>query len=95
MKETYEDNYFIDAVDEFWREVTLNSSKNELSRFRLDWPISHIIQVRCSQIRSHDDNSVSKVDNATLSIRETTIVKNLQEQCDEFAGGFLDLDKGK
>lgn len=71
--------------------MTLNSTEDELSSFRLDWAISHVIQISCSQIRSHDDNGIPKVDDTALSVRETPIVEHLQEERDEFAGSLLNL----
>lgn len=69
----------------------LDSAHNQLSRLLLHRSFTHIIQVRRSQVRSHDDHRIPEVDDTALTVRQTTVVEDLQEKRDEFPSGFLDF----
>jgi len=82
---TYEDDNLVDTIDELWREVRLYGTHHKLPRVRSHTPFTHVVQIRCTEVAGHHDDRVAEVDDATLVIREATIVKNLKEQRDEFA----------
>ena len=90
---THEDDDLVDPVDEFWWEVGLNITHHKLPRLRPHRPVAHahIVEIRRPEVAGHHDDGVAKVDNTTLAICEAAIVKNLEEQHDEFARRLLDL----
>lgn len=69
----------------------MDGAHNEVPRLRPDGTFAHIIEVSSAQVGGHNDDRVPKVDDSALSVRETSIIQDLQEQCDEFSRGFLNL----
>jgi len=54
-------------------------------------PVARVVEIRRPEVAGHHDDGVAKVDDTTPAICEATIVKDLEEQHDEFARRLLDL----
>ena len=90
-QDTYEDDDVVDTVDEFGREVVADGAHDELPCCWLDGAFTHVVEERRTKVARHDDDRVAEVDDATLPVREATVVEDLQEESDKFPRGFLDL----
>ena len=84
---TYEDDDLDDTVDELRWEVSLDSAHNELPCLRSYRTFTHVVEVRRTKIRRHNNNRVPEVNDTAL-----TVIEDLQEQLYELAGCFLDFD---
>ena len=87
---TYEDDDLVDTVDEFRREVSLDSAHNELSCLRSYRTFTRVVEVRSTKIRRHNDNRVPEVNDTALTVGQTAVIEDLQEQLYELAGCFLE-----
>ena len=88
---THEDDDLVDTIDKLGREVPLYGTHNELPRVRSHGPLTHVVQIRCTEVAGHHDDRVTEVNDAALAVCEAAIVKDLKEQSDEFARRLLDL----
>jgi len=89
---TNENNDVVDSIDELRREMGLDGPHNKRSSFILDrGTLLKVVEVSCSQIGGHDDNCIPYVNNPALPICESAVIQDLQEEGDEFPGGFLYL----
>ena len=88
---TYEDDDLVDTVDELRWEVSLDSAHHELSCLRPYRTFTHLVEVRRTKIRRHNDNRVPEVNDTALTVGQTTVIEDLQEELDELAGRFLDF----
>ena len=52
---------------------------------------SEVLQLACSRVRCHDDHRVTEVHETTVTIRQSSLVENLQQQVEHVAVGFLYL----
>jgi hypothetical protein len=92
---TYEDNYLIDPVDEFRNKMATDGSHNKFfsgkwNRSRRLW---EFVEIRSSQVASHDDNTVSEVNHSAMTVSQSTIIENLKEQSDEFWSSLLNPER--
>jgi hypothetical protein len=76
---THEDDYFVDAVDEFGREVGSYGTHHKLPRLGSHRPFAHVVQIRRTKVASHHNDCIAEINHATLAICETTIIKDLEE----------------
>jgi hypothetical protein len=92
---TYEDNYFINPVDEFRNEMATDGTHNKFfsgkwNRSRRLW---ELVEIRSSQVASHDNNTVSEVNYSALTVSQSTIIENLKEQSDELPSSLLNPER--
>src|SRR5690606_29927696 len=68
----------VDTVQELRSETLLELRQNHFLHdlVRL---IRHALDVLRSQVRSHDDDGIAKVDRATLPISQTTVIEHLKQ----------------
>ena len=71
---TYKDDDLVDTVDELRWEVSLDSAHHELSCLRSYRTFTHLVEVRSTKIRRHNDNRVPEVNDTAL-----TVIEDLQE----------------
>ena len=71
--------------------MATDRAHDELARRGLDGAFAHVVEEGGAEVARHDDHGVPEVDHAALTICETTIVKDLQEQRHELPTGLLDL----
>ena len=55
-KTTYEDDDFVDTIDELGREVALNCTHDKLAGLWLHWTVTHVVEVGGTEIGSHYDD---------------------------------------
>lgn len=67
MNVTYEDDDLVDSVDKFWGEVPLDGGHDKLSCGGFHRSFTHIIEVRSTQVRSHDNDRVPEVHDSSLN----------------------------
>src|SRR5208283_4531821 len=48
-------------------------------------------ELRCAEVRGHDEDGVLEVDGAALGVGESAIVEDLQEDVEDVGMGLLDL----
>ena len=88
---THEGNDLVDSVNELWREAVADRFHHQVPGLLGHRPFTHFANMARAKVACHDDNSVSEVDQSTLTIRQSTIVQDLQEKSKEFFASFLDL----
>ena len=70
-------------------------TQNELSCLRSYRTFTHVVEVRRTKIRRHDDNRVPEVNDTAFTVGQTTVIEDLQHQLYELAGCLLDfVDEG-
>ena len=88
---TYEDNNLVEAIDEFRRKMCPNRAHYQFSSLWLNSSLAHFVQEDSSQIGRQNDNGIPEVYHAPLTVREPSIVKDLQEERHKFPAGLFNL----
>ena len=101
-----EDDYLIDAVHEFGRELAARGIDGraidllvervvDLHRFRCkaEAAIDQAVHFGSAEVRGHDDDAARKIDAAVIAERQRGLVENAEQQLPERVRGFFDLVK--
>src|SRR4051794_13592004 len=94
--ERMEDHDLINTIEKLWTEV--------MAHFRQDGFLHSIVSGEISlaaelqnplrtDVRSHDDDCVLEVDDATLAICQTTVIKDLQQNIECVVVSLFDFIK--
>ena len=89
---TVEDHNIVDAVEEFWAEVTAQYLEHFIVQHRqvITGKVHNHLR---ANIARHDDNGVTKVDRPALAISQTAVVQHLEEHIKDVGVGLLDFIK--
>jgi hypothetical protein len=72
--DTHEDDDFVDSVDELRWEMAANCSHDQLFGLGFHGTFTHVAKISRAKITGHDDDSVPKIDHATLPVCQSPII---------------------
>ena len=84
-----EDDYVIDTIQKLRLEVFVQNLSDRLAH--LLFVIADFQNLARTEIGSHDQNGILKIDRAAFRIRQATIVQDLQEHVENIRMRFLDF----
>ena len=86
--ERVEDHDVVDAVEELGAEVLAQHAHHALAGFGEAFfalgPGG--CELRCAEVRGHDEDRVLEVDGAALGVGEAAVVEHLQQHVEDIAG---------
>mmetsp|Transcript_12243 Transcript_12243/g.49159 ORF Transcript_12243/g.49159 Transcript_12243/m.49159 type:complete len:205 (+) Transcript_12243:169-783(+) len=83
----------VQAVDELWWEVLLDTLHHCPARARCGCSLRKARQNVCSEVARENDHRVPKVHLAALAVGEVALVEHLQKQVGDLAVGLFELVK--
>ena len=90
-RDLMEDDDLVDAVDELWAEAFFPQA---LANPALDLVLIHavkFVQPARSNVAGHNDDRVFEIDGAALTVRQATVIEQLQQDVEDFWRGFFDF----
>ena len=94
LGERMEDDDLVDAVEELRAEVRPQLLEHRRAHDRLfgaaDLPLV-IEDAMAADVRGHDDDRVAEIDRVALTVGQTALVENLQEDVEDVGMRLLDL----
>src|SRR5512135_2475452 len=86
-----ENDDLINAVDELWTETFFPQALPYLALNLVLIHVFKLVQPARSYIARHDNDGIFEVDGTPLTIGQATIIKQLQQDVEDFRSGFFDL----
>ena len=91
MVERFKANKLVDSVDKFWSEVRSDVLHDGVFHVTSSSSFVLVVHFVRTQVRSHDNQAVSKRNVSTLSIRHVAFIQQLQQDVKDIDVRFFNL----